>query len=194
MTDHALFRWTNDLARHTPWLHGAARLFANDGVVLFGVLLVVGALWARRVSLLLLVRSVLAGVGVLLAVAVNQPIVAAVDARRPFEVYPHALVLVHRSTDPSFPSDHATMAGAVAVGLFLVNRRLGAVAAALALLMAVTRVYVGAHFPLDVVAGLLLGGAVAALVQLPARRLAASSAARRLSDTWVTGPPRTMDA
>ena len=187
MTDHALFRWTNDLARHTPWLHGAARLFANDGVVLFGLLLVVGALWARRVSLLLLVRSVLAGVGVLLAVAVNQPIVAAVNAQRPFTVYPHALVLVHRSTDPSFPSDHATMAGAVAVGLFLVNRRLGAVAAALALVMAATRVYVGAHFPLDVVAGLLLGGAVAAVVQLPARALATRSPVRRLSDTWVTG-------
>jgi membrane-associated phospholipid phosphatase len=30
------------------------------------------------------------------------------------------------STDPSFPSDHATMAGAVTVGLFLGNRRLGA--------------------------------------------------------------------
>lgn len=194
MNDHALFRWTNDLARHTPWLHGAARVFAKDGVVLFGLLLVAGALWARRASLLLLVRAVLAGVGVLLAVAVNQPIVAAVHAPRPFTVYPHALVLVHRSTDPSFPSDHATMAGAVAVGLLLVNRRLGAVAAALALLMAATRVYVGAHFPLDVVAGLLLGGAVAALVQLPASRIAASSATRRLSDTWVTGRARTLEA
>jgi membrane-associated phospholipid phosphatase len=187
-----LFRWVNDLARDTPWLHGTARLYANQGVVLFGVLLVVGALWARRHSLLLLVRAVLAGVGVLVAVAVNQPIVAAVAAPRPFVVYPHALVLVHRSTDPSFPSDHATMAGAVAVGLLFVNRRLGVLAAALAVLMAMARVYVGAHFPLDVVAGLIVGGAVAAIVQLPAPRIAASSFTRRLPDTWVTGRSRRL--
>ena len=184
---HSLFRWVNDLARHTSWLHGAARLFADHGVVLFGLLLVGGALWARRQSLLLLVRALVAGAGVLLAVAVNQPIVAAVGAPRPFTVYPHALVLVHRSTDPSFPSDHATMAAAVAVGLLFVHRRLGALAAVLALLMALTRVYVGAHFPLDVLAGLVLGGVVAAVVQLPATRIAASSSTRRVLSIWVTG-------
>lgn len=187
MNDHSLFRSVNDFARHTSWLHEPARLFAKDGVVLFGLLLVGAALWARRHSLLLLVRAVLAGVGVLVAVAVNQPIVAAVDAPRPFTVFPHALVLLHRSTDPSFPSDHATMAGAVAVGLLFVNRRLGVLASVLALLMAMTRVYVGAHFPADVLAGLLLGGVVAAVVQLPAARIARSSPVRRLSDTWVTG-------
>lgn len=80
------------------------------------------------------------------------------------------------------------MAGAVAVGLLFVNRRLGVLATVLALLMAMTRVYVGAHFPADVLAGLVLGGLVAAIVQLPAPRLALSSPVRRLSDTWVTGP------
>ena len=70
-------------------------------------------------------------------------------------------VLVDRTTDFSFPSDHATVAGAVAVGLLLANRRWGIVAAFAALVMAFTRVYVGAHYPGDVVAGLALGGAVA---------------------------------
>jgi undecaprenyl-diphosphatase len=67
---------------------------------------------------------------------------------------------VDRSTDFSFPSDHAVMAGSATAGLFLVNRRLGLVSLVLALLMAFTRVYVGAHFPGDVLAGLLLGAAV----------------------------------
>jgi undecaprenyl-diphosphatase len=52
------------------------------------------------------------------------------------------------------------MAGAVAVGLLLVDRRLGLLATVLALLMAFARVYVGAHYPFDVIAGLLVGGAV----------------------------------
>lgn len=76
------------------------------------------------------------------------------------------LVLVHRSVDASFPSDHATMAGATAAGLLLLDRRLGVTAAVDAALMAFARVYVGAHFPVDVVAGLAVGLVVVRLVQL----------------------------
>jgi len=72
-------------------------------------------------------------------------------------------LLVDKTTDFSFPSDHATAAGAVAVGLLLTNRRWGIIAAALAVVMAFTRVYVGAHYPADVLAGLALGGIVAAV-------------------------------
>lgn len=57
----------------------------------------------------------------------------------------------------------------MAAGLFFVDRRLGWVAAALAALMAVARVYVGAHWPLDVVVGLASGAAVAAVLVLLAR-------------------------
>ena len=49
--------------------------------------------------------------------------------------------------DFSFPSDHATVAGAVAGGLGIVDRRLGRIAVGLAVLMAAARVYVGAHYP-----------------------------------------------
>src|SRR2546428_463519 len=75
-----------------------------------------------------------------------------------------AHVLVARTTDFSFPGDHATAVGAVAVGLLLTRRRLGIVMAAFAVLMAFARVYVGAHYPGDVVAGLALGGVTAFVV------------------------------
>ncbi len=170
--DLSVFRAVNSFARDTAWLHVVARLYAQNGIVLFGALLVVaGVLGLRGGGLVGAVRPVLAGVGVLAAVALNQPLVHAVNEQRPFTVLPHALVLVHRSTDGSFPSDHATMAGAVAIGLLLVERRLGIVAAVLAILMAMTRVYVGAHFPIDVVAGLVVGGVVAWLAQRPASSL-----------------------
>lgn len=167
------FNAVNGFARHTPWLHGLLTAYAKYGVVLFAVLLVVGYLLARRTGRpLVLARALLAGAGVLLAVAVNQPIVHTVNERRPYTVLPHALLLVSRSADASFPSDHATMAGAVAIGLLFVSRRLGVLACLAGLLMAFTRVYVGAHFPVDVVAGLVVGGVVAALIQLAARPLA----------------------
>ena len=165
--DRGDFLRVNELARHTGWLHGPVVAYARYGVVLFAVLLLAGYLSARaRRDAQLVARSLLAGVGVLVAVAVNQPLVHAVDERRPYDQLPGVLVLVHRSLDGSFPSDHATMAGAAAAGLLLVDRRLGLLAAVAAVLMAISRVYVGAHFPVDVFAGLVVGAAVALLVQL----------------------------
>ena len=155
------FRAVNRVAGATPWLHTPARLFAEYGVVVFAALLLASWVLARRNGDLRRVAATLwAPVGVLVALGLNQLVIAAVAEPRPFAVLPHALVLVHRSTDPAFPSDHATMAGAVAAGVLLVHRRLGLVAAALAVLMAATRVYVGAHWPLDVVAGLAFGAVV----------------------------------
>jgi undecaprenyl-diphosphatase len=128
----------------------------------------------------------------LIALAVNQPIVHAVNEARPYTTLPHILVLATRSPDASFPSDHATMAGAVAVGLWFVSRRLGVVAAVAAVLMAFTRVYIAAHYPADVAAGLLLGGVVAALtwllVRRPLTRLIGVLAGTRLRTVLVADP------
>ncbi|MCW2621637.1 MAG: Undecaprenyl-diphosphatase [Frankiales bacterium] len=180
--DRGDFQHVNELARDTSWLHGPFVAFADDGVLLFGILLIVGFVLARAErSPLLVARALLAGAGVLIAVAVNQPIVHAVNEQRPYTQLPDVLVLVHRSLDASFPSDHATMAGAAAVGLLLVHRRLGLIATAAAVLMAFTRVYVGAHFPIDVLAGLALGAVIALLVQLAAPAL--STVVRRLERT-----------
>jgi len=163
--DHdAGFRLVNDFARATPWLHGAMVDFAKYGVVLFGALLLLNWWLARGDGHPAMAQALWAPAGVLLAVALNQPIVNLVREARPYDALPHVLVLVERSTDYSFPSDHAVMAGAVAAGILLTHRRLGALVSGAALLMAFARVYVGAHFPLDVVAGLAFGAAVTVVV------------------------------
>ncbi|MFC5176621.1 phosphatase PAP2 family protein [Nocardioides taihuensis] len=160
------------VAGATPWLHTPARLFAVYGVVLFAAALLLAWWVARRDDGPERVTAALcAPVGVLVAVGVNQLLGTVFAEPRPYAVLPDALVLVARSTDYSFPSDHAVMAGAVAAGVLLVDRTLGLVTAALAVLMAFTRVYVGAHWPLDVAAGLLVGAAVALATYAVARPL-----------------------
>jgi undecaprenyl-diphosphatase len=126
----------------------------------------------------------LTGASALAAVAINQPIVRLVHEARPYTTHPGIFVLAHRSADPSFPSDHATMAGAVAAGLWIVSRRLGLAATIAALAMAFSRVYIAAHYPGDVAAGLVLGAAVAItvylLARMPATHLIASAGRTRL--------------
>jgi undecaprenyl-diphosphatase len=166
------FSAVNHVARSTPWLHLPARLYAGYGVVLFAALLLLSWLSARRDGDLGRVAAALwAPAGALIALGLNQFLVSSVAEARPYTVMPHSLVLVARSADYSFPSDHAVMAGAVAAGVLIANRRLGVVAAALAVLMALTRVYVGAHFPLDVVVGLAVGILIALASYAALRRL-----------------------
>jgi membrane-associated phospholipid phosphatase len=82
-------------------------------------------------------------------------------ARRPRPNLPDLPPLVHTMSNRSYPSAHATTSAAAAVALSRVLPRapLYAVAAALAL----SRLYLGVHYPSDTLAGAALGVAVAEL-------------------------------
>ena len=57
----------------------------------------------------------------------------------------------------SFPSGHATTAGAFMAAIYFLNRRWGMLLLPVALWVVVSRVMVGAHYPSDVLAGMSLG-------------------------------------
>jgi membrane-associated phospholipid phosphatase len=161
--DDRLLGDVNDLARHTGRLHGAILAYATYGLVLFAGLMLAALLLRRAGTDRGLAAAGWSALATLLAVGLNQPLVAAFHEARPYTTHHGLLVLATHSSDPSFPSDHAVMAGAAAAGLCLVSRALGAIAAAAAVVMAFSRVYIAAHYPWDVVAGLAFGALVAVL-------------------------------
>lgn len=64
--------------------------------------------------------------------------------------------LIEHAPDNGFPSDHVLLVSALAVLVTAFDRRLGALAWVIALLVAVSRVYTGVHHALDVVASILI--------------------------------------
>jgi undecaprenyl-diphosphatase len=70
----------------------------------------------------------------------------------------------------SFPSDHAVLTFCIVTGLYMVSRRLGMAAAIYGLATNIPRIYVGAHYPTDVLAGIVLGVAIGYLFKAPSLR------------------------
>jgi len=92
------------------------------------------------------------------ALAIVQLIDRLWDRPRPFAAHPATVhLLAAHALDASFPSDHVTAACAIAVVLLAYHRRLGVVALLFAALLAYARVYIGVHYPGDVLGGALLG-------------------------------------
>jgi undecaprenyl-diphosphatase len=155
------------------FLHGVFRFLANDLVVIIVALIVLLFLIPWRTHLADRRRAAVAATAAAaLALLVAQPIANAIDRARPFVAHPgDSHLLIGRSTDPSFPSDHATGAFAIAVAVWAYDRTFGAVFLVLALVLGFARVYVGTHYPGDILGGAILGALVAlALRWGPLRR------------------------
>ncbi len=83
-----------------------------------------------------------------------------VERTRPFLVLTGTRVIGWRERGKSFPSGHTSQAFFMATLLaqhFQVGALLGGILYGIAITVAVTRIYVGAHYPRDVIAGAVLG-------------------------------------
>jgi len=81
-------------------------------------------------------------------------------ASRPFDIFPQVHPLFPE-TGYSFPSGHATFFGALALALFFTHKKAGYVFMFFALIIGIARIVAGVHFPVDILGGFILGGAVA---------------------------------
>lgn len=85
---------------------------------------------------------------------------------RPFLVLENINVLLNHETSSSFPSGHATFYFALAMGVYLYNKKAGYIYFVLAGLMGFARIFVSVHWPLDIIAGAGLGVVTAITVNI----------------------------
>lgn len=105
--------------------------------------------------------------GLAVSFLINNVILKNVIARvRPYEAIQGLGILVDRQSDWSFPSGHSASSFVVATIIWFHNRKMGTAALALAGLIAVSRLYVGVHYPTDVLAGTASGIVIGAGVHL----------------------------
>jgi undecaprenyl-diphosphatase len=129
--------------------------------VWIGLALAVGWLWRRWAVLGLTI------VAVALADASATGLKAAFDRERPPERYAEPDPLVNVPDSGSFPSGHAATSFAAATLLSFAFPRLSPILLVLAAAVGFSRVYVGVHYPLDIVGGAALG----VLIAIALRRL-----------------------
>src|SRR5438876_1111168 len=163
--DYRLYHAVNQFVFHHGWIGQSLSIVENWAVPVVAIATV--ALWlvARPGSSRkwkLACGSALGSAG--LALLINQLIAQVWSRARPFAVHRSAHVWGSRSHDPSFPSDHASAAFGIAFAVFMFDRLVGSIFLAAAFLIGVGRVFIGAHYPADVLAGALVGFAVALVV------------------------------
>uniref|UniRef100_UPI0036DA2F07 phosphatase PAP2 family protein n=1 Tax=Paenibacillus glucanolyticus TaxID=59843 RepID=UPI0036DA2F07 len=167
--DLGLLRAINGLARSAPGPLDSLVSWIGEYGILLGLAAVCLTAWLqarRRLDAPVAVAGLLwAPLAVAVCELANLPISAIVDRPRPFVDHPDLEVLVEgKEGTLSFVSDHSAMSMGIAVALLLVNRRLGLLAGALALLQGFCRMYMGVHYPTDVIGGFALATAVVLLL------------------------------
>ena len=167
--DTDITHWINSFAGMHAALDASMVAITQFGVPLI-VALVVLQWWSGPDRALVRHTAVSAGLAVLLGLAVNQVILLFVHRPRPYDMGVTQL-LIARSADWSFPSDHATVVAAIvaAFGIQRFHHRASALGV-LALLVCLSRVYVGTHYVTDVLGGAAVGIVAAHVVPWLYRR------------------------
>src|SRR5260221_781727 len=161
--DQAVTEWINSFAGRNVALDSIMIMATKVGLPLL-VALVVAQWWSKIDRVHVRHTCIAAGLSFLIGLGLNQIILLFVHRVRPYDAGVSHLI-ISKSSDWSFPSDHATASIAV-VATFALHglplRTLGF--GLLALLICWSRVFVGTHYLTDVLGGSLTGVVAAMLV------------------------------
>lgn len=89
---------------------------------------------------------------------------------RPFVDHPDAILILNHAADASFPSDHAVGTMAIACGILFYDWSLGTKMVYWSILVGISRVFVGNHYPGDILGAFILVWVITAVYNKTIRR------------------------
>lgn len=155
-----LFRMFNDLGKEVMFLNPIMIFFAKymKYFLLFGIIMY----WftRKRENRIMIISSIFAFV----VAEVFGAIAGAIHSNnQPFAELSNVNQLIGHAIDNSFPSDHAIEFFSICITFLLFKKNLRYVWLAIAILVSISRVWVGVHYPADILVGAILGIIGAAL-------------------------------
>ena len=158
--DERVFLWINGFVGTIPTLDRVATWLASDYLIPVSLALALIMLWFIETDREVRERQQIGVFVALTAMALSSLSVFIVNAvyfrPRPFESLDTTLLLYRPTDYSSFPSNAAVATFGIAFAVWGVNRRMGAWLIGAAALYSFTRVYAGVHYPLDIVASVLI--------------------------------------
>ncbi len=155
-----LFRMFNDLGKEIIFLNPIMIFFAKymKYFLLFGIIMY----WftRKRENRIMIISSMFAFV----VAEVFGAIAGAIHSNnQPFAELSNVNQLIGHAIDNSFPSDHAIEFFSICITFLLFKKNLRYVWLAIAILVSFSRIWVGVHYPADILVGAILGIIGAAL-------------------------------
>jgi undecaprenyl-diphosphatase len=157
--DIFLFQRINGLANNSKFLDFVGIFFADYFQYVLGIVLLALLFWPKKD----VIKNRLMVISAVLSVVLSRLIFTEIirffyHSARPYLVLETANKLIAENQDyASFPSGHAAFFFALATGVFLYNKKLGIWYFIAAILMGLARIFVGVHWPSDILAGAVVG-------------------------------------
>ena len=149
----SLFEWINASNHASDWMINFAIFIAND---LFYIMIMLFAFFWLRGNFQVKKQIIKAFIFTCVALSISQIISHSFYHPRPF-MMDVGRTLIYHSPNGSFPSDHMLIFSSIAFSYFFsAKRSIGVILIAIAWLVAWSRVYLGVHFPLDMLGAFFL--------------------------------------
>ena len=176
--DKAIFEWIYGLAHHVSFIDSIFSGLADDYFMIIAMCLVLVGMWfgtrkpEERERNQVVVLKAMASLGIasglvswanVIFVGENKypgTLIHEIFNRpRPFDLSSglNVIPLFYKPTDPSFPSNLAAVVFGLALAVWLMNKRTGIWLLIMAFIACLARVYVGIHYPSDILGGVAFG-------------------------------------
>jgi undecaprenyl-diphosphatase len=164
----AIFYFFYNLAHKSEFFDKVVIFFAEDFIFVVAVLAIIFLLIHQTQSFFKDGWLVFFSGGIAWGFA--QVIKNLLQTPRPFALFSDVIPLVQES-GYAFPSGHTAPLTAIAFAILFLNKKVGYAFILFALLVGMSRIIAGVHFPIDIIGGFVLGAIVAYLVRFLLNKL-----------------------